>query len=48
MTDYIDAAFGFLPVLEAVVQPGGESLGRITLNTGVVLSIREIDVGTSG
>lgn len=48
MTDYIDAAFGFLPVLEAVIQPGGESVGRITLNTGVVLSIREIDVGTSG
>jgi len=41
MTDYIDSAFGFLPVHDAVVTPGGERLGGVALNADILLTIRE-------
>jgi hypothetical protein len=43
LTDYIDAASGFLPVRQAVVVDTGERLGEVVVNTGAVLAIREIE-----
>ncbi len=43
LTDYIDAASGFLPVRQAIVLDTGEKLGEIVVNTGAVLAIREIE-----
>lgn len=42
LTDYIDAATGYLPVREAVLAGKDESLGEVVVNTGAVLAIREI------
>jgi hypothetical protein len=41
MTDYIDSAFGFLPLRDAVESPGGERLGDVALNADILLAIRE-------
>ena len=41
MTDYVDSAFGFLPLREAVVLPEGEPLGDVALNADILLAIRE-------
>jgi hypothetical protein len=43
LTDYIDAASGFLPVRQAIVLDTGERLGEVVVNTGAVLAIREIE-----
>lgn len=43
LTDYIDAASGFLPVRQAVVVDTAEKTGEVVVNTGAVLAIREID-----
>jgi hypothetical protein len=43
LTDYIDAASGFLAVLEARVTATGERLGGAAVNTGAVLAVREIE-----
>jgi hypothetical protein len=43
LTDYIDAASGFLPVREAIVVNWSERLGEVVVNTGAVLAIREIE-----
>jgi hypothetical protein len=43
LTDYIDAASGFLPVRQAVVLDTQEKLGEVVVNTGAVLAIREIE-----
>jgi hypothetical protein len=46
LTDYMDAASGFLPILEARIVATAERLGEIAINTGAVLAIREIDPPT--
>jgi hypothetical protein len=43
LTDYIDAATGYLPVRDAIINGREESLGEIVVNTGSVMAIREID-----
>lgn len=43
MTDYIDAASGFLPVPAALIVSSEHNLGEVVVNTGAVLAIREID-----
>ena len=43
LTDYIDAASGFLPVRQAIVVDSGEVLDDVVINTGAVLAIREIE-----
>lgn len=43
LTDYIDAASGFLPVRQAVVVDTAEKTGETVVNTGAVLAIREIE-----
>lgn len=42
LTDYIDAASGFLPVRQAVLAAQGDRVGEAVVNTGAVLAIREI------
>jgi hypothetical protein len=46
LTDYLDSASGFVPILEARVVATGERLGEIAVNTGAVLAIREIEPPT--
>jgi hypothetical protein len=43
LTDYIDAASGFLPVREAILVHSSGRLGEVVVNTGAVLAIREIE-----